>query len=269
MISVNGRPVDFTSFPDNTTSFRFVSCNEKYDILWKYDEDKECMLLWYLVHHIRENSHHSPINLIMPYIPNARMDRVKAVDEVFTLKWFAEFINSMCFDRVVVHDPHSNVATALLNRVVPVGVEKEIANVLDILDNENIILCYPDEGAAKRYASQAGRDYVFCIKHRDWRTGKIESLEMTTPEKVKGKDVLIVDDICSRGGTFTFTANALKQAGANDIFLYVTHCENTICYGSVLTDGLIKRVFTTDSIYRGNHMNITTIPVDWMLKYTE
>lgn len=100
-------------------------------------------------------------------------------------------------------------------------------------------------------------EYVFCIKHRDWRTGKIERLELTEPEKVNGRNILIVDDICSRGGTFTHTAKALKEAGAEEVMLYVTHCENTILKGTVLTDGLISRVFTTDSILRVDHEKIS------------
>lgn len=50
-----------------------------------------------------------------------------------------------------------------------------------------------------------------------------------------------------------------KEAGANEVYLYVTHCENTIHSGTVLTDGLISRVFTTDSIYRGNSEMISLI----------
>ena len=139
------------------------------------------------------------------------------------------------------------------------GTGSSIQKALDKLDDKNVLLCYPDEGAAKRYSSQAGREYVFCIKHRDWRTGKIERLELTSPEKVTDRNVLIVDDICSRGGTFTFTAKALKEAGANEVYLYVTHCENTIHSGTVLTDGLIRHVFTTDSIYRGHSEKISLI----------
>jgi ribose-phosphate pyrophosphokinase len=120
----------------------------------------------------------------------------------------------------------------------------------------NPLLCYPDEGAAKRYSDLLSMEYVFCMKHRDWRTGKIERLELTEPEKVRGRNILIVDDICSKGGTFTHTAEALRLAGAEDVMLYVTHCENTIKKGTVLTDGLISRVFTTNSILRIQHDKI-------------
>lgn len=270
MILVNDKQVEFTKFPDGTTSFRFSPHlppwmfaqpmeSPIFSITWKYDNDEECILLWYLTNHIRENNQRPIIRLSLPYIPNARMDRVKNADEVFTLKWFAEFINALGFDRVLVSDPHSNVSTALFDRVCVIDAQSNIRRVLDKLNDKNVLLCYPDEGAAKRYSSQAGREYVFCIKHRDWRTGKIERLELTSPEKVTDRNVLIVDDICSRGGTFTFTAKALKEAGANEVYLYVTHCENTIHSGTVLTDGLISRVFTTDSIYRGNSEMISLI----------
>lgn len=195
MILVNDKQVEFTKFPDGTTSFRynpFGSMTRIFNITWKYDGDEECILLWYLVNHIRDHDRDVRLRLLLPYIPNARMDRVKNADEVFTLKWFAQFINMLDFDDVLVD-------------------------------------------------------------------GKIERLELTSPEKVTDRNVLIVDDICSRGGTFTFTAKALKEAGANEVYLYVTHCENTIHSGTVLTDGLISRVFTTDSIYRGNSEMISLI----------
>ena len=265
MILVNGTPINFTQFPDGTTSFRFDPNSENwYDvgtaICWKYDGDHECILLWYLVNHVRSViGQDTYLHLVMPYIPNARMDRVKAADEVFTLKWFTSFINALHLDEVTVFDPHSNVAPALINNIRVVQPDKDIKKAISVIDDSNLLLCYPDEGAAKRYSELMDAEYVFGIKHRDWRTGKIEQLELTTPEKVAGRNVLIVDDICSRGGTFTHTARALKEAGAKDIYLYVSHCENTISKGLVLTDGLIRHVFTTDSIYRGEHENITVI----------
>lgn len=267
MILVNGQALAFTQFPDNTSSFRFdVSKSiegmewERYEIEWRYDNDAECILLWYLVNHIRSVAGSDAIiYLYMPYVPNARMDRVKNEDEVFTLKWFANFINWLNFERVVVLDPHSNVATALIDNVLVVQPDELIQKAIDAIGEDDLLLCYPDEGAAKRYSELLEAEYIFGIKHRNWRTGKIERLELTTPERVAGRTVLIVDDICSRGGTFTHTATALKAAGAKAIYLYVTHCEDTILKGSVLTDGMIQHVFTTNSIYHGGHEKVTVL----------
>ena len=58
-----------------------------------------------------------------------------------------------------------------------------------------------------------------------------------------------MDDISSRGGTFYFSAKKLKELGAKEIYLYISHCENTILEGEVLSSGLIKKVFTTNSIF--------------------
>lgn len=177
------------------------------------------------------------------------------------MKWFAEFLNALRLDDVFVLDPHSNVAAALINNIHILQpkkyIEAAVSFIKDETENGDLLLCYPDEGSAKRYSDLMEAEYIFGIKHRDWRTGKIERLELTNPERATGRNILIVDDICSRGGTFTHTAKALKAAGAKRIYLYVTHCENTILDGTVLTDGLISHVFTTDSILRISHDKIT------------
>ena len=66
----------------------------------------------------------------------------------------------------------------------------------------------------------------------------------------KDKNILIVDDICSRGGTFYYSAKALKEYGVGDIYLYVSHLENSVHDGDMIKSGLIKKVFSTNSIYR-------------------
>ena len=75
-------------------------------------------------------------------------------------------------------------------------------------------------------------------------------------KQAKGKKILIVDDICSRGGTFYHSAKKMKELGAEEVYLYVTHCENTILEGDLLTSGLIEKVFTTNSIFTKEHEKI-------------
>ena len=101
------------------------------------------------------------------------------------------------------------------------------------------------------------KPYAFGLKRRDWETGKIEGLDVAgNVGDIAGKDILIVDDICSRGGTFYFAAKKLKELGANNVYLYVSHCENTILNGEVLNGDLVKRVYTTDSIFTKSHPKI-------------
>lgn len=253
MIKVNGKIVEVNKFPDGTL---LIKENVDYDralITWVFENNEELVSLIFLTNHLRSHGVHT-IGLFMPYIPNARQDRVKNPEDVFTLKYFSNVINSLGFWKVTVLDPHSSVSEALIENIDIMSPEMFIKSafykVIDMCD-DNTMLFYPDEGAMKRYSGMIKHKYAFGIKERDWSTGKIKGLNAAGDiQDIHGKNILIVDDICSRGGTFYHSAKKLKELGANKIFLYVTHCENTIFEGELLDGDLIERVFTTDSIPR-------------------
>ena len=266
MIKLNGKTVEIGNFPDGTILMKqapkdIVGCNAHIE--WKYENDRELVALIYLTKHLRRFDFNR-IDLCMPYIPNARQDRVKSLEDIFTLKYFAEIINDLHFDSVTVLDPHSSVSEALINNlriVTPKHYIEEVINELVPYDGADApLMFYPDEGAMKRYSSMSNLPYTFGIKKRDWKTGKIEGLHIAgSVEQIAGKDILIVDDICSRGGTFYYSAKKLKEHGANDIYLYVSHCENTILEGDLLKGDLIKKVYTTDSIFTKSHEKIEVL----------
>ena len=102
----------------------------------------------------------------------------------------------------------------------------------------------------KRYSSMFHQPYVIGIKKRDWSTGEIQGLSISgRTELVENSTILIVDDICSKGGTFYHSAKALKELGAKEIYLYISHCENTVLEGDLIQSDLIKRIYTTNSIF--------------------
>ena len=246
MIRVNNKELDIKCFPDRTKLIKYLTDTEEVKITWRYDNDEECMLMYFLVKHLRTHGV-KRIELLMPYIPNARMDRVKNSDEVFTLKYFAEFINDLKLDSVEVLDPHSNVSTALIDNISIIEPTDIILNLLETVNSDgNTILFFPDEGAMKRYshiASKCDIPYVFGME--------ILGLEVLgETDVVPGKNILIIDDICSRGGTFLHSAKALKDMGAADIDLYVSHLENAVWEGDMIRSGLVRNIYTTNSIYR-------------------
>ena len=217
-------------------------------IEWLYEGDSELFTLICVKRHIDRHFSTREVVLDMPYIPHARMDRVKSDEDVFTLKYFAEVINSLNFKIVWVRDAHSNVSLALIDNVVDTGVKSYIHKAVE-LSGANAMF-YPDEGAMKRYSDNSELPYAFGMKKRDWQTGKILGLDIINPENIVGKDVLIVDDICSRGGTFYHSAKALKAAGAKSVSLYVTHLEETVTLGEMAaSDGLVDHIYTTESIF--------------------
>lgn len=261
MIKINNEVFKPEYFPDGTMklSIEHKGC---YYIDWLYDSEDELLQLYYIVNHIFEDKFNCPIHLFMPYIPNARFDRTKDLNEIFTLKYFASFINSLEFEEVSVFDPHSHVAEALIDRIAInkpllyiIKTVKKIAPTINkIISPSNLLFFFPDEGSVKRYDNvvKAFSDspYAFGIKDRDWKTGEIKGLSVNGQvDEIKGRDVLIIDDICSKGGTFYYSAKKLKELGANKIYLYVSHCENTVYEGELLkNNGLIEKIYTTDSI---------------------
>lgn len=247
MISVSGIIINPTIFPDGTKLLHLGKMGEEANIRWKYESDDELITLMFLTKHLRTHGT-KEISLFMPYIPNARMDRVKSDDEVFTLKYFADIINSLEYNSVVVLDPHSYVSEALFNNLIVLNPKWFVSQAAR--DCNPDYLFFPDEGAMKRYNGMADIPFGFGIKRRDWKSGKIEGLDVAgiNPEDIVGKKFLIIDDICSKGGTFYYSSKKLKELGAGEIYLYVTHCENTIHEGELLKTDLIKKIYTTDSI---------------------
>ena len=254
MIRVGNVEIKQNQFPDGTLLMKFDPNGDEFDprgnmvVEWYYESDAELFSLICVKRHLDRVYSYSDVVLYMPYIPHARMDRVKSDEDVFTLKYFCEVINSLKFKVVHVRDAHSNVSLALLENVVEEGVEWYVHNA--IATSKADALFFPDEGAMKRYSDHFTKPYAFGMKKRDWETGKILGLDIINEENIKGKNVLIVDDICSRGGTFFYAAKALKAAGAKSVSLYVTHLEKTVILGEMAnTDGLVDHVYTTKSIF--------------------
>lgn len=264
MIKLNGKKIDINHFPDGTMLLKeSVEYGEGFcRVVWLYENNEELTALIFLKKHL-ERLGFKHIELFMPYIPNARQDRVKSREDVFTLKYFSDVINWLGFEIVKVTDPHSSVSEALINNLRIFDADMMIRTVVSELhkkSDEPLLAFYPDEGAMKRYSAKTQLPYAFGIKQRDWSTGQIKGLEVSgMVEKIPNSRLLIIDDICSRGGTFYHSAKKLKELGAKEIYLYITHCENTILEGELLNSGLIEKVYTTDSIFTKSHDKIEIV----------
>ena len=189
--------------------------------------------------------------MLPSFVYDRRMDRL--IDGyMFSLKYFCRIINGLRFSEVIVLDPHSSVSTSLLNRCCKSpALQKNVYNVLKMSKADFVF--YPDKGACQRYGRliKIGKTpYFYGEKKRDVNTGLITSYKLfDCPKKLKGRDVLIIDDLCSKGFTFHKASEKLKECGARNVFLYVSHCENSIYDGLLLfKNSCIDKIFTTDTI---------------------
>ena len=129
------------------------------------------------------------LDLTIPYVPYARQDRVCNFGEAHSIKVMADLINSIDAVRVTIHDPHSDVTSALINNVNIVEqhtLVKQSPEILNtILDEDDpktvrpdpkmepkIIVC-PDAGAEKKI-QKLKRPYILATKVRDPATGEIK-----------------------------------------------------------------------------------------------
>lgn len=199
------------------------------------------------------------IDLVLPYIPYGRQDKAHNPGESFSLKVFADYINSLNFDSVTSFDCHSEVTNAVFNnfkeidRLEILGKYGTGGALSTLLSSQKVLLVSPDVGANKKIAKIAGffnyKSFIRADKLRELQTGKIIET-IVYCDDLKGQDILVADDICEKGGTFIALAKELKKKNSGKIILYVTHGifsgENT--YQNLFDSG-IDEIYTTNSYH--------------------
>jgi ribose-phosphate pyrophosphokinase len=170
---------------------------------------------------------------------------------------------------------------ALFDRVHEIPIKNIISAVVEDIKKQDvdteIVIYTPDAGAYKRYSSllkTLGIPFVYGEKMRDFATGKIEGLRVITNGlDLKGKTVLMIDDIIAYGGTFYYSAQELKKQGVKKIYAYASHTENSILemdttketpelkskFLKMIYQGEVERLFTTNTIFRqasSEHINV-------------
>lgn len=253
MIKVNGKEVQFEEFPNGETRIVHDSIEREMSsfhqkVHLKYESDKDLIRLLFVKRYLDSFGCHS-VDLVIFYMPYSRMDRSEN-GSAFTLKYVANFINSLEFKQVLVIEPHSEVTTALLDNVRAEFVNFDLlSKVMDEVgfNIEEDYIMFPDLGASRRYKSMKTNNVLIGHKNRDFKTGNILGLDIIgNTSEACGKTVIIVDDLSSYGGTFIHSSIALKKLGFRKIYLLVAHAENSIFKGELF--GHIDKVFTTDSI---------------------
>lgn len=207
-----------------------------------------------LVDILRSINNRISIGLFIPYTPYARQDRRMDRHDAFSLKQYADNLNSLNLDEVVVLDAHSDVAPAMINNCknIPQSFILGTEEGRSMMGWANVIVA-PDAGASKKILKAAGvlgiphDQVVYMEKERDTRTGSILGTKVASdPSILVGNTALIVDDLVDGGRTFIECASALYTAGATHVGLFVTH--GIFSYGlQPLIDAGIDRIWTTDS----------------------
>jgi len=173
---------------------------------------------------------------IIPYMGYARQDKQFISGEVITMSVVAKMLQSAGAKKVIVVDIHSN--TALNHFNIPtenVSAVPELANYFKKLNLKNPLVVSPDMGGSlrsKKFASLLKTDFIVLKKHRDRKTGRVSI--QTAKVNVQGKDLILVDDIISTGGSIIKAAQFLKKQKCKRVFVACTH--------GLLVEGAEKKI---------------------------
>lgn len=194
----------------------------------------------------------TPLSLNISYLLGARMDRRIAPGQPATLNVIASLLNAATagLAHVRVLDPHSPVLLAQLHGAEAMHADALVAYALARIEREDgqpPVVVVPDAGAIPRTLGilsrlNAPNDLARCTKKRNSQTGKLSGFQLDAGD-VAGRTLVIVDDICDGGGTFSGIAKVLREQGATKVDLCVTH--GIFSKGIVIAG--IDKVFSTDS----------------------
>ncbi len=189
------------------------------------------------------------IIVVIPYFGYARQDRKDKPRVAIAAKLIANLLTTSGISRIITLDLHADQIQGFFE--VPVDnlyASQIFADYIRGLNLPNLIMASPDTGGTRRAASYAkalNTGFVICYKQRA-KANVIERMELIGD--VKGKDVVLVDDIIDTAGTITKAADLIMDNGANSVRAFCTH---PIFSGSAyerLSKSKLSEIIVTDTV---------------------
>jgi ribose-phosphate pyrophosphokinase len=186
--------------------------------------DTHMFQLLLAAHHLSQEG--ARITAVVPYLAYARQDKEFLPGEGITLGVVAHMMRSAGVQRLVTVDIHSAEGLSLFS--FPVYSVSAIPSLVEYARSElkpaDPVVISPDLGGSKRteaFAQLYGAKLLQLTKTRDRVTGGVKLKDAKL--EVEGKDVIVVDDIVSTGGTICVAAEAVKAHGAKSVVAMCIH----------------------------------------------
>ena len=211
------------------------------------------------------------ITAVIPWYPYARQDRKAKPREPISARLFADMLQLAGVDRVLTMDLHAGQIQGFFT--IPVdhmtALQLFATHFRDLgLTGEGVVAVAPDAGRAKhavRFAEMI--DASFAIMHK--MRPEHERAEITeVTGRVRDKVAIIGDDVTITGGTLIAGAQALKEQGATEVNVFVTHALFSDAALEELGKSEIDRIVITDSVpidARNRPDNLTVLSVSGLL----
>jgi ribose-phosphate pyrophosphokinase len=207
------------------------------------------------------------ITAVIPWFPYARQDRKAKPREPITARLVADMLQLAGADRVLTMDLHAGQIQGFFT--IPVDHMTSLPlfarHFRDLgLHGEGVVSVAPDAGRAKhavRFAEMIDADFAIMHKTRPAHD-VVEVTEVTG--RVRDKIAIIGDDITTTGSTLIAGAEALKDHGATDVYVFVTHALLSREGLERLSEADLAGIVVTDTvpidpIAKPDHMTVLTV----------
>ena len=226
--------IEIKKFPDGEKYVRVSGSPREATVVQSTfaPQDEHIVELLLIADALRENGAEK-LRAVVPYFAYSRQDRVTKNGEPVSVRAIMRTLG-VYYDELYVFDIHNPGTLRFFpGKAVNLSPAKAMAEYFGERLGDGIVLA-PDKGAlarAKAVAEELGLEYSHFEKERISPT---EVRMKPVDVDVAGRNVLIVDDIISTGGTMIRAANLLKDMGAEKVFVAATH--------GVFAEGAIERV---------------------------
>lgn len=216
--------------------------------------DKLCRLLFFLGA-LRTNGA-ARITAVIPYLAYARKDRQTKPRDPLTARYIAELIEAMGATRVVAMEVHNPVAYQNAFRIETVALDLRgvlLDRAAGLAGDGPVAVAAPDPGGVKRaqlfreaLEARLDRAVGFALMEKRRSAGVVSGSLLAG--EVEGARVLVVDDMVASGQTMTRAAEALRSAGAAEVWALAAHGLFTEGAEEALADPRVAGWIVTDTV---------------------
>lgn len=167
----------------------------------------------------------SEVIVVIPYMGYARQDREFLLGEIVTMKVLAKLFKGVGASKLIVVDIHSLIGLKYFTiKSKNVSAIPDLARYFKKMSLKNPLVVSPDQGGkerAREFAKEMGIEFMALQKKRDRKTGKVQI--KTKQADVIGRDLILVDDMISTGGSIVNATKFLKKEKCKRVFVACTH----------------------------------------------
>jgi len=168
----------------------------------------------------------SEVIAVIPYMGYARQDREFLPGEIITMKVLAKLFKGVGASKIIAVDIHSIIGLKHFTiKSKNVTAIPDLVKYFKKLSLKNPLVVSPDQGGknrAKEFAKEFESKYITLEKKRDKKTGKVQ-IKTKNSDTVVGRDLILVDDMISTGGSIIKATQFLKKQKCKRVYVACTH----------------------------------------------